>query len=78
MAHVEHRLGRFTGQVGPVRFTNGHAETEDTDMVAYFRDQPDLYDVTEDEQPEPGEDGGPDEAIRNKRRRVARDGDGAE
>lgn len=45
MATITHRLGPFTGSVGPVRFSNGVAETEDQDMVAYFAADPDTYDV---------------------------------
>lgn len=48
MAHISHRLGPFTGQVGPVVFTNGEAETEDADMLGYFLADPDTYDVTDD------------------------------
>lgn len=53
MATITDRLGRFTGQVGPVRFYRGVAETDDPDMVAYFRADPDRYDVETDE---PGPD----------------------
>lgn len=52
MATITHRLGQFTGQVGPVRFDKGVAETDEADMVAYFKADPDTYDVDEDEQPE--------------------------
>ena len=45
MATITNRLGPFTGHVGPVRFTEGVAETEDPDMVAYFEADPDTYDV---------------------------------
>jgi len=51
MATITNRLGPFTGHVGPVRFTKGVAETDDTDMVAYFEADPDTYDV--DGVPEP-------------------------
>lgn len=61
MAHITHRLGGFTGHVGPVRFVNGHAETSDPDMVDFFANDPDTYDVapdledTEDEHRRAGE-----------------------
>lgn len=45
MAHISHRLGPFTGQVGPVVFVKGEAETDDADMLAYFAEDPDTYDV---------------------------------
>lgn len=52
MAHISHRLGHFTGHIGPVRFTNGEAQTDDPDMLAYFAEDPDTYDVREaDNQP---------------------------
>jgi len=54
MAHIEYRLGEFTGQVGPVRFRKGHAETDDRDMVAFFVEQPETYDVTETDEPKGG------------------------
>lgn len=57
MATITHRLGRFTGHVGPVRFRAGVGETDDTDMVAYFEADPDTYDVEHDEQPEADEPG---------------------
>jgi len=58
MATITDRLGHFTGHVGPVRFTKGVATTHDADMVAYFRADPDRYDVetdelAHDEQPDP-------------------------
>lgn len=57
MAHISHRLGPFTGQVGPVVFVKGEAETDDPDMLGYFAEDPDTYDVTEDVDPEsPGND----------------------
>lgn len=63
MAHIAHRLGPFTGQVGPVVFRKGHAETTDPDMVAYFLADPDTYDVTPDagESTPPGPDEDPDD-----------------
>lgn len=46
MAHITNTLQpHFTGHVGPVRFTNGHAETDDPEMVAYFQADPDRYAV---------------------------------
>ena len=53
MATITDRLGHFTGHVGPVRFTKGVATTHDADMVAYFRADPDRWDVETDEQPDP-------------------------
>ena len=53
MATITNRLGPFTGHVGPVRFTEGVAETEDPDMVAYFEADPDTYDVDGADAPEP-------------------------
>ena len=48
MAHITDILApRFTGHVGPVRFVRGNAETDDPDMVDYFRADPDRYAVTE-------------------------------
>lgn len=57
MAHIQYRLGKFTGHVGPIRFRDGEAETEDGDMLAYFLADPDTYDVTEDDT----DDGDPDD-----------------
>jgi len=54
MATITHRLGHFTGHVGPVRFHRGVAQTHDPDMVAFFEADPDTYDVERDEQPEQG------------------------
>ena len=51
MATITDRLGQFTGQVGPVRFVKGVAQTADVDMVAYFRADPDRYDVETDDPP---------------------------
>jgi hypothetical protein len=51
MAHIAHRLGEFTGHIGPVAFVKGHAETDDPDVIAYCADRPDEYDVTEDGAP---------------------------
>jgi hypothetical protein len=55
MAHIRCTLRpHFTGQIGPVRFRNGHGETSDLETLAYFRALPDEYDVDEpDEQPAP-------------------------
>lgn len=48
MAHIKCTLRpHFTGQVGPVRFHNGHGETSDPDALAYFEANPDEYDVTD-------------------------------
>lgn len=52
MATITNRLGPFTGSVGPVRFANGVAETDDPEMVAYFAADPDTYDVTDDSTPD--------------------------
>lgn len=53
MAHIRCTLRpHFTGQVGPVVFRNGHGETTDPDMVAYFGALPDEYDVTDASVPE--------------------------
>lgn len=60
MAHISHRLGEFTGHVGPVRFVKGHAETDDPDLVDYFTSLPDVYDVTRDD-PEDPDDGDPED-----------------
>lgn len=47
MAHITDLVApHFTGHVGPVRFTNGHAETDDPELVAYFEADPDRYVVT--------------------------------
>lgn len=51
MAHISHRLGPFTGQVGPVVFVHGEAETDDLDMLAYFAENPGLYDVAGADEP---------------------------
>lgn len=56
MTTIIDRLGHFTGHIGPVRFRNGVAETHDPDMVAYFQDDPDRWDVETDEQPDPTDD----------------------
>lgn len=61
MAHISHRLGPFTGQVGPVVFVNGEAETDDPDMLAYFEADADTYDVTTDSDPDEGDTPDPDE-----------------
>lgn len=53
MATITHRLGPFSGSIGPVRFDNGVAETEDADMVAYFAADPDTFDVETDALPGP-------------------------
>jgi hypothetical protein len=50
MAHITNTLQpHFTGHVGPVRFINGHADTDDTDLLEFFHGQPDVYDVQADE-----------------------------
>ena len=52
MAHITDTLApNFTGHVGPVRFVDGHAETADADLVAYFRADPDRYAVTDTDEP---------------------------
>lgn len=52
MAHIRCTLRpHFTGQVGPVRFRNGHGETTDPEALAYFHALPDEYDVDEPERP---------------------------
>lgn len=52
MAHITDLVApRFTGHVGPVRFVNGHAETDDPELVDYFRGDPDRYAVTETDEP---------------------------
>lgn len=72
MAHIRCTLRpHFTGQVGPVVFRNGHGETSDPDMLGYFADNGDEYDVLEDSLPdvppladdedEPDEDADPDD-----------------
>lgn len=62
MAHIAHRLGEFTGHIGPVRFVKGHAETEDPDLVEHFKGDPDTFDVTEDADAleDPGQGSGED------------------
>lgn len=62
MAHITDLVApHFTGHVGPVRFVNGHAETDDTDMVAYFEADPDRYAVTAtDEAPDGDEHDDPE------------------
>lgn len=71
MAHITCTLRpHFTGQVGPVRFRNGHGETRDPEALAYFRALPDEYAVDEPDeqqapfigpQPEPKDDTDPQE-----------------
>lgn len=62
MAHITYTLSpHFTGQVGPVRFVKGHAETDDPELVEWFKARPDEFDVDdprEDQQDDPdtGED----------------------
>lgn len=52
MAHVTDILApHFTGHVGPVRFVNGHGETDDPELVAYFAADPDRYTVTATDEP---------------------------
>lgn len=58
MAHISHRLGPFDGQVGPVVFVRGEAETDDQDMLAYFAADPDTYDVTPDADTDPDDPDG--------------------
>lgn len=63
MAHITDLVApHFTGHVGPVRFVNGHAETDDPELVAYFGQQDDRYVVTEtDEPPTYGPERNPDD-----------------
>lgn len=52
MAHITDLVApNFTGHVGPVRFTRGHAETDDPELVAYFAADPDRYAVTITDEP---------------------------
>lgn len=53
MATITNRLGPFTGHVGPVRFVNGVAETDDPEMLAYFAADHDTYDVDGLPEPDP-------------------------
>lgn len=56
MAHIRCTLRpHFTGQVGPVRFKNGHGETSDPEALAYFEANPDEYDVTDTTVPNPAD-----------------------
>lgn len=52
MAHITDLVApHFTGHVGPVRFVNGHAETDDPDLVAFFDGDPDRYRVDATDEP---------------------------
>lgn len=52
MAHITDLVApHFTGHVGLVRFVNGHAETDDPDLVAYFEGDPDRYQVDPTDEP---------------------------
>lgn len=54
MAHITDLVApNFTGHVGPVRFVRGHAETDDPELVDYFRADPDRYAVDETDEPAP-------------------------
>jgi hypothetical protein len=41
----------LTGHVGPVRFVDGHAETEDAEALAYFASDPERFTVETPEAP---------------------------
>lgn len=56
MATITDRLGPFSGQVGPVVFRNGVGQCDDPDTLAYFHDDPDRYDVTDDYDHDPLDD----------------------
>lgn len=47
MPHIETKQRAFTGTVGRVRFTEGHADTELADELEHFRDHPDTYAVSD-------------------------------
>lgn len=47
MAKIRCKFAPFNGSIGPVRFTDGEAETDVTAMVAHFKRDPDRYEVTE-------------------------------
>lgn len=52
MAHIEYTLApHFTGHIGPVRFRRGHGESDDPEVVEFFRAQPELYMVAETDEP---------------------------
>lgn len=62
VAHITDVLAKhFTGHVGPVRFNNGHAETDDPQMVDYFLGDPDRYVVTESGAPDRDDNPDPDD-----------------
>ena len=57
MAHITYDVApHFTGSIGPVRFVKGHGETDDPELVEFFRGDPDLYTVTETDEPAPESD----------------------
>lgn len=50
MAHIINTLQpHFTGHIGLVRFVNGHAEADDADLVAFFADRPDEFEVHDED-----------------------------
>lgn len=52
MAHITYDVApHFTGSIGPVRFVKGHGETDDPVVADWFAEQPDLYTVTETDEP---------------------------
>lgn len=52
MAHITDLVApHFTGHVGPVRFVNGHAETDDPVLADYFAEQSDRYQVDATDEP---------------------------
>lgn len=54
VAHIIYDVApHFTGSIGPVRFVKGHGETDDPEVADWFREQPDLYTVTETDEPAP-------------------------
>lgn len=62
VAHITDLVApQFTGHVGPVRFVRGHAETDDPDLVDYFRADPDRYAVTDTDEPAEDAEGHDDE-----------------
>ena len=57
MATISDRLcPHFNGQVGPVVFRNGTGQSDDPDVLAYFHDDSDRYDVTDDYDHDPVDD----------------------
>lgn len=72
MATITTKHSEFTGHVGPVRFEDGKAETDNPAMLAHFKRDPERYEVTEkpkrrrgkaaDKDKDGGKDGGKDKA----------------